>query len=305
MSGARQVEVLFEEKAIAERTAELAARNRRGGAEGSARRGDPQGLVHVRGGLAARDVSRRPRAARRVLSSLELSRGHGLLGNGDDPSRHRIFGEGPRRRARSTTFSNRAARSPSPRICWSRAARGACWSARCWKSAASARCRSRPTSSASSAPICSSSVTAWTSPIPTANCRSSGMSSPRPRRSDGGARACVQMRLSILRRARRTGSRRGAGGGAARRTGGAGPRRFRRAARRRASERIRSRRGRTTAVADRILRLGRPGDRAQGQGGDLRRRPLHRASAGAGRHGDVRGAPSSSTSRRARGSRPI
>ena len=70
-----------------------------------------------------------------------------------------------------------------------------------------------------------------------------------------------------------------------------GPRRLRRAARRRAPGRIRAAPLAAAGLADRLHRLGRPGDRAGRQGGDLRRRPLHAAGARAGRHRRLRAAP--------------
>ena len=171
MSGARKVEVLFAEKQIAERVDGARRGNRRRQAQGPAGGGDPQGLVHVRRRPAARDASRRSRAACRVLPSVELSRGHGVVGHGEDPARHRILGEGPRRRAdRRHPRIRPHARLRQGSAGGARRAAGAGVHA-AGEARASARCRSPPISSASSAPTISSSAMAWTSPIPIANCR--------------------------------------------------------------------------------------------------------------------------------------
>ena len=113
------------------------------------------------------------------------------------------------------------------------------------------------------------------------------------RRSDpagarrGARRDARLARRGLARRSRAGGFRAaaalGPGRDAARGTGSARSRRVRRAALRRASGRIRAGLRPAPRLADRLHRLGRHGDRAQGSRRVVRRRPLHVAGRRAGR----------------------
>src|SRR5271155_2099563 len=119
-------------------------------------------------------------------------------------------------------------------------------------------------------PICSSSGLGWTARMRTASCRSSAMSS-RPRRSDERRSfGAIRKPVPIVRQPRRPRARRRADASLARGTRQARAGGIHRAPRRPTPERKRSGIGRTPALAHRIFRIGRLGDRASGQGRAVR-----------------------------------
>ena len=172
MSGERQVQVLYDERTIAERTEaflEISLPSSRRTYWSSQSSRAPSCSRPSSAGVA----SRRVRSACRVLPSVELFGRHCVERHGQDFFETSSLPSATAMSYWSTISLNPDARWLSPKICSWLVARAGCWFAPCWRNPESARCQSKPTSSVLSVRMSSLSAMGWMSRIPTASCRSS------------------------------------------------------------------------------------------------------------------------------------